>query len=140
MFWSIVCAKGKKCLLQLVGIALLKVFEKLFNLIRIFLKFCLTLSVPFWFFQILIRGFAYGGISEIDESNHYSCKMGRSIAAEIGQFGHKPTVLAELLAGKYVSGRTTLGYYTRSFQGDCAKADLEAALQVKSSQFHDSGF
>ncbi|KAG0559726.1 hypothetical protein KC19_10G125800 [Ceratodon purpureus] len=80
--------------------------------------------------EILIRGFAYGGISEVDEKDHYTCKMGRPIAREIGEYGHKPTVLAELMAGKYVFGSTTLGYYSRTFEADCAKADLEAALQL----------
>lgn len=86
--------------------------------------------VPFWSFQILVRGFAYGGISEIDESDHYTCKMGRSFASEVGIYGHKPPLLAELLAGKLIYGDLKLGYYTRSFEVDCAKADLEAALQV----------
>jgi hypothetical protein len=61
--------------------------------------------------------------------------MGRPIATEIGEYGHKPTVLMELVAGKNISGGTSLGYYTRSFEGDCVKSDLEAALQVNLSKF-----
>lgn len=88
--------------------------------------------------EILVRGFAYGGISEIDENDHYTCKMGRSFASEIGIYGHKPQILNELLAGKIIQGTLTLGYYTRSFDVDCSKSDLETALQVILSTFTHS--
>lgn len=56
--------------------------------------------------------------------------LSSSIAGEIGQFGYKPTVLEDMLAGKRASVSTELGAYTRSFIGDCSPSDLETALQV----------
>jgi len=116
-----------------VKLALLEICS---NLLR---NFNSSLCVPFFSLQILVRGFAYGGISEIDESDHYTCKMGRSFANEIGIYGHKPPILNELLAGKIISASLTLGYYSRSFDVDCSKADLETALQVISSSFLHRG-
>lgn len=82
--------------------------------------------------QILVRGIAYGGISEVDESNYYSCSMGASFCREIGKHGLKPTIIEEMLAGKHVYGPNVgLGYYTRTFDGECSPSDLETALQVK---------
>lgn len=79
-----------------------------------------------------MRGIAYGGISEVDESNYYSCNMGASFSREIGKHGLKPTILEEMLAGKHVYGPNVgLGYYTRNFDGECSPTDLETALQVK---------
>lgn len=84
--------------------------------------------------QILVRGIAYGGISEVDERNYYSCKMAVSFSREIGMHGLKPTILEEMLAGKKVHGPSVgLGYYTRNFSGNCSPSDLETALQVKVS-------
>lgn len=98
----------------------------------------ISLCNSFLSYQILVRGFAYGGISEVDENDHYTCKMGRSFASEIGIYGHKPPILNELLAGKLIQGNLTLGYYTRSFDIDCSKSDLETALQVILSTFTHS--
>jgi len=86
--------------------------------------------------QIQVRGIAYGGISEVDESNYYSCNMGASFSREIGKYGFKPTIMEEMLAGKHVYGPTVgLGYYTRGFDGVCSPSDLETALQVKPLAF-----
>ena len=56
--------------------------------------------------------------------------MGSTIAGEIGVFGHKPSVLMDMLAGKRVEVGTKLGAYMRTFSGDCSPSDLETALQV----------
>lgn len=56
--------------------------------------------------------------------------MSSSIAGEIGQFGYKPTVLEDMLAGKRAGVSTELGAYTRNFIGDCSPSDLETALQL----------
>lgn len=56
--------------------------------------------------------------------------MGPTIAGEIGVFGHRPSVLADMLAGKRAEVGTSLGAYMRSFSGDCSPSDLETALQV----------
>lgn len=79
---------------------------------------------------MLLSGYAYGGLSEVAESDFLSCSMGSTIAGEIGAFGHKPSVLLDLLAGKRAEVGTKVGAYMRTFSGDCSPTDLDAALQV----------
>lgn len=82
------------------------------------------------FKQVLFTGFSYGGLSELEEHEYFSCSMGPTIAGEIGVFGHRPSVLSDMLAGKRAEVGTSLGAYMRSFSGDCSPSDLETALQV----------
>ncbi|KAJ4846270.1 hypothetical protein Tsubulata_008787 [Turnera subulata] len=80
--------------------------------------------------QVLFTGFSYGGLSEIPESDYFSCSMASTIAGEIGVFGYRPSVLMDMLAGKRVEVGTKLGAYMRTFSGDCSPSDLETALQL----------
>ncbi|KAG0557873.1 hypothetical protein KC19_11G163400 [Ceratodon purpureus] len=80
--------------------------------------------------QVLVSGYAYGGLSEVAESDFLSCSMGSTIAGEIGAFGHKPSILSDLLAGKRAEVGTKVGAYMRTFSGDCSPTDLDAALQL----------
>ncbi|KAK4483651.1 hypothetical protein RD792_010852 [Penstemon davidsonii] len=80
--------------------------------------------------QVLFTGFSYGGLSELQECEYFSCSMGPTIAGEIGVFGHRPSVLMDMLAGKRAEVGTKLGAYMRSFSGDCSPSDLETALQL----------
>ncbi|KAL8039469.1 hypothetical protein ABFS82_10G042000 [Erythranthe guttata] len=80
--------------------------------------------------QVLFTGFSYGGLSELQDSDYFSCSMGPTIAGEIGVFGHRPTVLTDMLAGKRAEVGTSIGAYMRSFSGDCSPSDLETALQL----------
>ncbi|GKV28045.1 hypothetical protein SLEP1_g37144 [Rubroshorea leprosula] len=80
--------------------------------------------------QIIFSGFSYGGLSELSESEYLSSMMGSSFAEEIGVFGHKPSVLGDMLAGKKVRVRTRVGNYMRTFHGECSPSDLETALQL----------
>ncbi|OVA08489.1 Peptidase M16 [Macleaya cordata] len=80
--------------------------------------------------QVLFTGFAYGGLSELPESEYFSCSMGSTIAGEIGVFGYKPSVLMDMLAGKRAEVGTKIGAYMRTFSGDCSPSDLETALQL----------
>ncbi|XP_021725006.1 zinc protease PQQL-like isoform X1 [Chenopodium quinoa] len=80
--------------------------------------------------QVIFKGYSYGGYSELSESDFLSCILSSSITGEIGQFGYKPTVLEDMLAGKRAGVYTELGAYTRSFIGDCSPSDLETALQL----------
>ncbi|XP_021276228.1 zinc protease PQQL-like isoform X2 [Herrania umbratica] len=80
--------------------------------------------------QVLFTGFSYGGLSELPENEYFSCSMGSTIAGEIGVFGHRPSVLMDMLAGKRVEVGTKLGAYMRTFSGDCSPSDLETALQL----------
>ncbi|XP_073298175.1 zinc protease PQQL-like [Primulina huaijiensis] len=80
--------------------------------------------------EILFTGFSYGGLSELQECEYFSCSMGPTIAGEIGVFGYRPSVLMDMLAGKRAEVGTKLGAYMRSFSGDCSPSDLETALQL----------
>ncbi|KAJ7973741.1 zinc protease PQQL-like [Quillaja saponaria] len=80
--------------------------------------------------QVLFTGFSYGGLSELPESEYFSCSMGSTIAGEIGVFGYRPSVLMDMLAGKRAEVGTKLGAYMRTFTGDCSPSDLETALQL----------
>ncbi|XP_065849756.1 zinc protease PQQL-like isoform X2 [Euphorbia lathyris] len=80
--------------------------------------------------QVLFTGFSYGGLSEIPESDYFSCSMGSTIAGEIGVFGYRPSVMMDMLAGKRVEVGMKVGAYMRSFSGDCSPSDLETALQL----------
>ncbi|PWA80900.1 insulinase (Peptidase family M16) protein [Artemisia annua] len=80
--------------------------------------------------QVLFTGYAYGGLSELPESEYISCSMGSTIAGEIGVFGYRPSVMLEMLAGKRAEIGTKLGAYMRTFYGDCSPTDLETALQL----------
>ncbi|XP_015889207.3 zinc protease PQQL-like isoform X2 [Ziziphus jujuba] len=80
--------------------------------------------------QVVFTGFSYGGLSELPESNYFSCSMGPTIAGEIGVYGYRPSVLMDMLAGKRAEVGTKLGAYMRTFSGDCSPSDLETALQL----------
>ncbi|CAI5494153.1 unnamed protein product [Closterium sp. Naga37s-1] len=80
--------------------------------------------------QILISGYAYGGLSEVSEADYYTAAMAQSIAGEAGIFGHPPAVMAELLAGKRMEVGGKLSSYMRVFSGECSPDDLETALQL----------
>ncbi|CAK9136275.1 unnamed protein product [Ilex paraguariensis] len=87
-------------------------------------------SIGFHEDMVLFTGFAYGGLSELPESEYFSCSMGSTIAGEIGVFGYRPSVLMDMLAGKRAEIGTSLGAYMRTFSGDCSPSDLETALQL----------
>lgn len=80
--------------------------------------------------QVLISGYSYGGLSELSETDYLSCSMGSTIAGELGIFGHKPSVLMDMLAGKRAEVGAKLGPYMRTFSADCSPTDLETALQL----------
>lgn len=56
--------------------------------------------------------------------------MGSTIAEEIGVFGHRPSVLMDMLAGKRVDVDIEVRSYRRTFFGDCSPFYFETALQV----------
>lgn len=80
--------------------------------------------------QVTLAGFSYGGLSELPESNYFSCSMGPAIAEEIGVYGYRPSVLVDMLAGKRVAVDNAIGTYMRMFYANCSPSDLETALQV----------
>ncbi|KAH1105483.1 hypothetical protein J1N35_009251 [Gossypium stocksii] len=80
--------------------------------------------------QVLFTGFSYGGLSELPENKYFSSSMGSTIAEEIGMYGHRPSVLMDMLAGKRVDVDVEVRSYKRSFYGDCSPFYLETAFQL----------
>eukprot|EP00898_Chlorokybus_atmophyticus_P001425 jgi/Chlat1/2283/Chrsp17S02583 len=80
--------------------------------------------------QVLISGYAFGGLSELPKQQFQSASMASAIAGEMGVYGFKPAVLSDMLAGKRCSVGTSIGAYKRTFGGDCSPSDLETALQL----------
>lgn len=108
-------------------------FGYAFSLGMIYWEFYVVLPdilMKLMFEQVLISGYSYGGLSELSETDYFSCSMGSTIAGEIGIFGHKPSLLMDMLAGKRAEVGTKLGPYMRTFSADCSPTDLETALQV----------
>ncbi|KAF4371416.1 hypothetical protein F8388_001944 [Cannabis sativa] len=80
--------------------------------------------------QVMFTGFSYGGLSELPETNYFSCSMGPTIAGEIGVYGYRPSMLMDMLAGKRAEVGNKIGAYMRTFSGDCSPSDMETALQL----------
>ncbi|GBG85044.1 hypothetical protein CBR_g39508 [Chara braunii] len=80
--------------------------------------------------QVLINGYAYGGLSNVPESDFHSCSMSTTIAGEIGVFGFKPDVLVDMLGGKRAEVGTKIGAYMRTFSGECSPVDFETQLKL----------
>ena len=80
--------------------------------------------------QVLISGYAYGGLSEIPEREYHTAAMAQTVASEVGIFGFKPTVLTEMLAGKRIDCSAKISSYMRVFSGEVSPFDLEPGMQV----------
>jgi hypothetical protein len=51
--------------------------------------------------QVIVSGFAAGGLSEVPPGAHYdAASCAALLVNEIGIFGHKPELIADVLAGK----------------------------------------
>lgn len=80
--------------------------------------------------QVLMSGFAFGGLSEEDPRDYPSAMCASMVASEVGQFGLRPDVLSEVLAGARVAVGPDLQAYWRTFGGDQSPDHLEVALQM----------
>lgn len=80
--------------------------------------------------QVLIRAFAKGGLSEIEESKYLNALYANTIAGELGMFGVKPEILSDILAGKRADVACTTGTYFRRIDGDTSPVDIEVGLQL----------
>ncbi|KAK9846440.1 hypothetical protein WJX81_003803 [Elliptochloris bilobata] len=80
--------------------------------------------------QILVTGWAPGGLSEVPRTAFRSAAMAQMLADELGPYGFKPEVLEEMLMGKRVDVATMEGSYWRGFGGEQSPSDLETALQL----------
>lgn len=80
--------------------------------------------------QVLLSGFAPGGLTEVPQATFKTCSMGNTLAQELGPFGFKPEVLADLLTGKRVQLSMSEGAYWRKFAGEDSPGDMEEGLQL----------
>ena len=81
--------------------------------------------------ELLLCGYARGGLSELPREQYFAGVLSDLIATESGAFGCPPVELVELLAGKAVGLSTECAsLYDRSFSASCSPSDLEACLQL----------
>mmetsp|Transcript_26988 Transcript_26988/g.69981 ORF Transcript_26988/g.69981 Transcript_26988/m.69981 type:complete len:1010 (+) Transcript_26988:157-3186(+) len=80
--------------------------------------------------QVLLTGFACGGLTEVPQAEFRSASLAPVIAGELGVFGVRPAVAGDILAGKRVEIKPGEGAFWRSFSGDQSPEDLETALQL----------
>lgn len=91
--------------------------------------------------QILVYGYARGGISQVIEGvkGHPSeselralrtAKVASLFAADIGGFGFKPSLLADALAGLRCHLTTSVRGYLRSFNGEQSSTDFVTCLKL----------
>jgi hypothetical protein len=81
--------------------------------------------------QVILSGFAAGGLSELPKGRRYdAASCAALLVNEIGIFGHKPEIIADILAGKRCQVSTSTQAYRRSFGGEQSPLDLSEALQL----------
>eukprot|EP01025_Chloroclados_australasicus_P009149 TRINITY_DN13521_c0_g1_i3.p1 TRINITY_DN13521_c0_g1~~TRINITY_DN13521_c0_g1_i3.p1 ORF type:complete len:1012 (-),score=156.71 TRINITY_DN13521_c0_g1_i3:256-3291(-) len=80
--------------------------------------------------QILMEGFAVGGLSEVSERHYRSSESGVLIASELGMYGFKPHILSDIVAGKRADVRVSESAYWRAIKGDQSPDDLETTFQM----------
>jgi hypothetical protein len=80
--------------------------------------------------QILLSGFAPGGLSEEPLDSFRNASLGCMLAEEMGMFGFKPPALLDMLAGMRVSISAAEGAFWRKISGDLSPLDLEVAMQL----------
>ncbi|KAL3146657.1 hypothetical protein ABBQ32_000885 [Trebouxia sp. C0010 RCD-2024] len=88
--------------------------------------------------QVLLTGFASGGLTEVSRADFKTCSMGNTLAQELGPFGFKPEVLGDLLTGKRVQLSMAEGAYWRKFAGENSPGDMESGLQLVHKLFTHS--
>eukprot|EP00892_Ulva_mutabilis_P009176 jgi/Ulvmu1/6630/UM003_0268.1 len=80
--------------------------------------------------QILLAGFAPGGVTEQPAAQVTEAALACTLAEEMGMFGFKPHVLMDVLAGKRASVAASLSTFWRMLSGDISPLDLETAMQL----------
>lgn len=80
--------------------------------------------------QVLVRCFARGGLSEVDQKDYLDALYANTIASELGSYGVKPEILADILAGKRCDVAAKTGTYYRKVDGEASPTDIESTLQL----------
>lgn len=90
--------------------------------------------------QVLIRGVARGGLSEVDATDYIDAMCSNMIASEIGMYGHRPDVFDGIIAGLRFDLNANISMYRRNIEGEASPVDIENALQCIHLLFtHDVG-
>ncbi|GAX81449.1 hypothetical protein CEUSTIGMA_g8878.t1 [Chlamydomonas eustigma] len=87
-------------------------------------------STDFLHDEVLISGFAFGGLSEVPEAQFVTARATDTIADQLGVFGYKPAVMADLMAGKKVQMDIAETAFFRQLSGAQSPSDLEDAMQL----------
>jgi zinc protease len=80
--------------------------------------------------EIKVTGFAWGGASVADDSDHFSSMHADGIVSESGLGNFSKSDLTKLLAGKTAYAATSIGTYSQSISANCRPADLETMMQL----------
>ena len=80
--------------------------------------------------QVLVRCFARGGLSEVDQKDYLDALYANTIASELGSYGVKPEILADILAGKRCDVAAKTGTYYRKVDGEASPTDIESTMQL----------
>ena len=67
--------------------------------------------------QVLVKGFALGGLSDVPRQDFPACSMSHTLAEELGQFGLRPELLLDVLMGTRVELGTSEGPFWRVLGG-----------------------
>lgn len=79
--------------------------------------------------QVLFRGVARGGLSEVRKDEYIDAMCSNMIAGELGMYGHRPDVFDDIVAGLRCDVHASVGMYRRNIEGEASPVDIENALQ-----------
>jgi predicted Zn-dependent peptidase len=79
--------------------------------------------------QVLLRGCARGGLSEVSEGEYIHAMCANMVAGELGIYGHRPDIYDGILAGLRTDVAANVSMYRRNIEGETSPVDIETALQ-----------
>ena len=79
--------------------------------------------------QVLIRGSARGGLSEVNQESYIDAMCSNMVASELGIYGHRPDVYDGILAGIRSDVHANVSMYRRNIEGETSPVDIDTALQ-----------
>jgi predicted Zn-dependent peptidase len=79
--------------------------------------------------QVLIRGVARGGLSEVAQIDYIDAMCSNMVASELGIYGHRPDVYDGIIAGLRSDVHANVTMYRRNIEGETSPVDIESALQ-----------
>lgn len=80
--------------------------------------------------EVLLTGFAAGGLSEEGPQRFLHCSLARVVANQLGVFGLRPHEVGDVLAGRRVALDVSAAAYCRAFAGLQSRQHLDTAMQL----------